>query len=555
MAQDVYGTAESTPNPPKMPGESSKQELERKGIARLAAARRWKSLWDLDLRECYFFAAPQRQRQLQSYNQPPQQRLLDAAELNTDIAFELCGDFATEVINTYMPEAQMWCERGRGERVSEGVWKRVADRVKSADEQIFQAIRASNLYSELSKAFDPDLSIGTVGLWAERPHPSMPITWSAVPIRELEINLGPYGEIDDRFAVRFTRNEYVETLVGPEIWAKIDDETKKTIRDKESERTQVIWGFWRLWDELPNVAWQHTVYVGSGKAQTLVHDAVLKGEGSCPLIVFRWNPNSDWPWGHGPILQYMPSLRQHDEFSLMRPEHAELSMRPPFGFPDDSFAAIEQGLEPGMGYPIRPGTEGAIKPIYTPPPYDAQNYVTGDLEHRLRKGFYVDFPQQTGDTPPTLGQWLDEMARAQRRIGRPGLPFWREGPAQIFLRTMYLQEKAGAVEPITIDGKNVALMPYNPAQRAAEQQEIAMAVHGLQLCAQFFPEEFKMWVDGKQTMTNLLDKLRVDLVAIRNPSTVNAAVDHISKLVGGSPPGGIIKGAPPPSQAPATVGA
>jgi hypothetical protein len=37
------------------------------------------------------------------------------------------------------------------------------------------------------------------------------------------------------------------------------------------------------------------------------------------------------------------------------------------------------------------------------------------------------------------------MARAQRRIGRPGLPFWREGPAKIFLRFKYLLERAGAI--------------------------------------------------------------------------------------------------------------
>ena len=147
------------------------------------------------------------------------------------------------------------------------------------------------------------------------------------------------------------------------------------------------------------------------------------------------------------------------------------------------------------------------------------------------------------------------MARAQRRIGRPGLPFWREGPAQIFIRTMYLQEKAGAIEPITVDGRHVALMPYNPAQRAAEQQEIAMAVHGLQLCAQFWPEEFKAFVDGKATMQALLAKLRVELVKFRDENTVKDAIDRISKLLGGTPPGGILKGAPPPSQAPQTVGA
>jgi Bacteriophage head to tail connecting protein len=529
-------------------GESEDEALEREGIERLAACRIWKSLWDLDLREAYFFATPQRQRQVQSYSKPPQQRLLDAAELNTDFAFEICGDFATEVINTYMPEASQWCERGPGEVLSLDDFARIEKDVRAADAKIFTAIRASNLYAELSKAFDPDLAVGTVAMWIERPHPMSPIWASAIPIREFEINLGPDGNIDDRFAIRYTRNAYVRKLLGNGIWEKVPAELKANIVGKPATLTELRWGFWRLWDDHSDECWQHVVYVG----KELVHSAVIKGEGCCPLLVFRWNPNPDWPWGHGPLLQYLPSLRQVDEQELMRSEHAELSIRPPFAYPDDSFAAIEQGLEPGMGYPIRPGSEGAIKPIYLPPPPEAANYAYEEKEKRLRKGFYVDFPQQSGDTPPTLGQWLDEMARAQRRIGRPGLPFFREGPAQIFIRYKYLMERSGAVQPIKIDGRTISLMPYNPAQRAAEQQEIAMAVHGLQLCGQFFPEEFKMWIDGKATMDNLLGKLRVELVKMRDPQQVQQAVDKISQLAGGQPPGGIIKGPAPPQ--PGTAG-
>jgi hypothetical protein len=200
----------------------------------------------------------------------------------------------------------------------------------------------------------------------------------------------------------------------------------------------VRWGFWRLWDDHDEVLAAH----GVTSARAGPH-AVIKGEGCCPMLVFRWNPNPDWPWGHGPLLQYMPTLRQVDELELMRIEHAEMAIKPPIGYPDDSFAAIEQGLEPGMAYPMRPGSEKAVVKIYEPPPSNPADYQYEEKEKRLRRGFFVDFPEQTGDTPPTLGQWLDEMARAQRRIGRPGLPFWREGPAKIFIRFKYLLERAG----------------------------------------------------------------------------------------------------------------
>jgi hypothetical protein len=513
-----------------------KKKLERTGIDRLAAARLSKAAWDQDLRECYFFGSPQRNRQIQSTSAPAQTRGNDdAAELNTDLAFELCGDFATEVINAYLPEAQNWCMQGPGMHVSAQAFSQVEKQVRESETQIFTAIKASNLYAELSKAFDPDLSIGTVALWIDPPFASAPPVCSAIPIREFEIDLGPDGEIDTRFAIRWTRNMYVETLLGKEIWDKVSAETKKIIAEKPTERTELRWGFWRLWERHDDVVWQHVVYI---KAE-MVHDALLIGEGSCPMIVMRWNPNSDWPWGHGPLMQGLPSLRQIDEFEIIRTEHAEMAVKPPLSYPDDSFSAIEQGIEPGMAYPV--GRDGAkdIKPFYTPPPADPAIYEYEAKEHRLRKLFYVDFPQQTGDTPPTLGQWLDEMARAQRRIGRPGLPFWREGPAKIFTRFKYLLEKAQAIPIIKIDDKTISLMPYNPAQRAAEQQEIAMATQFATMMGQMFPEEWKLAVDGKKTMEAFAEKMRVSgLIQFRDPKAVAAVLGQMAQLVGGQQPGG-----------------
>ena len=88
--------------------------LEQQAVARLAACRTWKSYIELDIKECYFFTAPNRQRQISSMVMPSQARMLDAPELNTDQAFIVTQDFITQVMNAYMPEAEPWCERTRG---------------------------------------------------------------------------------------------------------------------------------------------------------------------------------------------------------------------------------------------------------------------------------------------------------------------------------------------------------------------------------------------------------------------------------------------------------
>jgi hypothetical protein len=173
-----------------------------------------------------------------------------------------------------------------------------------------------------------------------------------------------------------------------------------------------------------------------------------------------------------------------------------------------------------------------VQPIYKVTPPDAANYQYEEKVKVLRKLFFVDMPEQHGDTPPTLGQWLDEMARAQRRIGTPGLPFWREGPANIFLRFKYLLEVSGAIKPVQVDGRAIATLPRNPAQAAAEQQEVGMAVKAIQILGQAFPEEFKMYIDGAESIKAILDKMRVTLLKLRKPDQVKAAVAQMAQLAG-----------------------
>jgi hypothetical protein len=245
------------------------------------------------------------------------------------------------------------------------------------------------------------------------------------------------------------------------------------------------------------------------------------------------------------MYQGLPTFRQIDELEQMRIEHATLSFKPPITYPDDSFAAVETGVEEGMAYPIRPGTEGAVKAIYTPPSPQVANYQYEEKLKDLRKLFFVDHPEQTGDTPPTATQWMDELARAQRRLGTPGMSFWREGPAAYFLRFQHLLEVAQVIMPLKVDGRVVSTLPRNPAQAAADQQEIVKTMQLATYLAQTFPEEFKMYIDGAKTMQELLNKARVTLIKMRDPAQVQQVVEQMSKILQPRPSPGGGAGGPP----------
>ncbi len=528
------------------------EDLEAEVAERLAEARKQKTKVEIDLREGYFFAAPHRSREVQSTMASAERyRPNDAGDLNTSFGMELSGDFVTLLINTFFPQGEKWAMSKAAQIVKDdGLRKSIEEQAADRDKAVFGAMSESNFYPECGKGLNPDAALGTVAMWSDLPAPHRPLRYQTVPLRELEINIGPFGDVDDRFIVRHTRFRHIKAILPGVTMPQAVAEKMGSSQDKTCE---VVRGFWRIYHDDGSVEWQYVATVDGH----VVDKNVLKGEGSCPLIVARFNPSGEFAWGEGPLIQGLPDLRVVDELTMKRLRGIDLTMEPPVAFPDDSFANISEGLEPGMAYPMRPGSEGAIKNIYDPPPQDPAIYFMNDQETRLKRIFFLDYPDQPGKTPPTATQWLDEMTMAQRRFGTPGLPFWWEFCAGIFTRAEYLLEKSGVIKAIQVGGENTTnvtrLHPYNPAEKAIEQQDVAQFSRFVQIAGQAFPEEFKLASDGTKIIEALAKKMSVEELWQERPDAQKqAAIEAIQKLAGGQAPGApnVPDGAAPPQQDP-----
>jgi hypothetical protein len=531
------------------PAVTDFKEISEEACDRLHECRRQKLQFERQLREGYFFAAPNRARNVLSSVPTSETRPRDESELNTSFVFELTADFPTVMMNTFMPEAQPWAVRKAGMLVPAASRPAVDKQAQDDDKIIFQAIAASNFYQACAMAFRPDLALGTTALWIDVGKSGKPIKCQAVPIRELEINLGPEGDVDDRFIVRWTRNRHVKKLTkGIDLPQKYVDICKKD----PNAKTCIIWGYWRDWDQDATETWHHVVMID----KEVIKHVKLAGQGSCPLVVSRFNACPEWAWGEGPLIQALPDIRTYDGIKDAKLKNLDLSINPPIAWPDDSMMNVEEGIETGMAYAVRPGSEGAIKNIYEPNPPDSAIYDMQDMQQTLRRLFFLDWPQQSGDTPPTATQWLDEMTMAQRRIGTPGIGFWVEHCGGSFMRFAYLLTKAGLIKPAEIDGKGIALEAYNPAQKAAEQQDVAQFTRFAQIGGAVAPEEFKIYTDGKATLDNLAKKLGVtEMWAVRPQDQIAGAIAQIQKLQQGTAPTApAVGGAPGGPPAPPDLG-
>ncbi len=514
---------------------SPRKALAQEAEDRLIACREQKSRVELDLREGYFFTKPRLSRTIRSANQPdkslPNE---DEAELATGIGAEVSEDFATELIAAFLPPHFDWCRTQAGEQVDEETWKTVKDDAEEIDQAIFRAIRSSNFDAELATALIPEAGIGTVAMWIDELNGYDPINVQHVPFRELEINVGPYGGVDDRFIVRWCRGRHVNAMVPG---ANFSTKLEAKIRKGPTKWFEIRRGFWRLWEDSGSVRWQYVIQVDG----EVVFDTEYRGEGSCPLIVARFAPDKLNAWGNGPTLDALPFLRMADTMAQTTQDRMDIAISPPFAYPDDNVMNFEGGIRSGMAYPMRPGS-GTIQPLYFEGNPDMGLFALRDVETAIKRKHFADYPEQRGDTPPTATQWIDEMIKAQRRIGTPGLKFWKEGPAEYFLRYRYLLEKRGTIEPLTADGRSISVRPYNPAAKAQEQQEVQVGTHLLELVKTFFPATFEAVVDQVKTAVNLQQKLGDRIVVLRSEQEAGALVQQLiaaaGQVGGGGGPGG-----------------
>ena len=178
--------------------------------------------------------------------------------------------------------------------------------------------------------------------------------------------------------------------------------TTETAGKSGKQIVKVAWGFWRIWEDVGNVLWQHVILVD----EKLVHDEKFEGEGSIPLIVMRFNPDSMYAFGNGPMIQAKPMLRIVDCLLGATQDRTDIANDPPFTFPNDGVVNFEGGIQAGKGYPAAPGSGRDFVPLYFEGDVNLGFVTIGDLDRSIKRLFFNDFPEQgrqdTADRVPVF---------------------------------------------------------------------------------------------------------------------------------------------------------
>lgn len=467
-----------------------------------------------DFAEAYSFTMPHRVRPGTMSKTRPN----DAAENFLGMCTQMPTDFASDIVDTFMPEHTRWASAEATSAVPEDFVDEATKAIEKDTKIIFDAISASNFYDSVKQGCK-DLSISAFGLAISDPGAGDNIHCQVIPLTELLILRSSRGGIGTRFwkLPSITADELLEYVARDKLPKKAQDKLAKP-----DSTFCFIQGCWRDYSKPGERAW-HTI--------TIVDDekiayARVEGEGSAPIQVCRWDPDANFAWGIGPGINALPDFRCGDEVEYLKLKALAKNVDPPGTYDDDGVANLSGGVTNGTWIAKLRGSE--IEYMDTPQGIDAAVYSVQEIEHRIRRHYYLDEPEQRGKTPPTLGQWADESLRRQRRLATPAAPLWPEFLAEAFQRFARILLIRGEREPIKVGGKAVQLRPVNPLKRAAMQEEAIASERYINSAAMLGVPPYLLMDIGK-TAHNLKDSSHATSVVLKTPAEINGGIEQMQK--------------------------
>ncbi len=498
-------------------------EDDKKLLRRIDAARADRDRHQYWLNETLRLAAPT-YRRIGGGSEP--QSRIEEEDDQFDNELELVAeDFASDMISTFTPQHERWVTFEPAEDLTEGQRREIGPQLQAMGDRIFAEIERSNYYDAAQETFlmwgvsQMAMAISDMG-------PLNPIHFQPIEIPDLLVERGPDGSMSGKWREMELTPQEQHWLWGERYPAIFPMPTK----GRQSRKEKVIEGCDRDWSTPGVERWSYRIIVNRKVKLTLTFD----GAGSAPIIACPFRRQSDSAWGPGPFKKATPRARVLDELSYLNLKALNRAVDPPFSYEEDGLANFDGGMEPGHGYARAPQSKPpeAFMPETR---FDASFFQDAEMRKAIKRSAYQDRPEQSGDTPPTLGQWMDEKAWNTRRKELPRDRCVREWVLPIIERVAWILSQRGELPEVRLKGgRLVNVRPISPLSKAKDLEDISITGQVLALASNIGAAlQVGVPVDAKATMENLIVTAKERHIVMKSEEQIMAEQAMAAAAQGG----------------------
>lgn len=482
-------------------------------LARIAAARQDRDRHACWINETLRLAAPTYRRISQGTDASAR---VEEQDDQFDNELEVVGeDFASDMISTFTPRHERWVLFEPSDDLSREQRREIAPQLAQIGDTIFAELERSNYWDAAQECF-LFWGVSAMAMAVSDMGPLNPLHFQPVEIPDLLMERGPDGSVTGKW-----REMSLTPADQHYLWgAAYGTNFPAPAQGRANRPETVIEGCDRDWSTPGVERWNYRILVNNKERLKLTYE----GAGSCPIIACRFRQQADSAWGPGPFKKATPSARVLDELAYLNLKGLGRTIDPAFSYEEDGLANYDGGMEPGKAFARAPGSKSpeAFLPDVR---FDASFFEQDQKRKGIKRAAYQDRPEQPGDTPPTLGQWMDEKAWNTRRKELPRDRCVREWVLPIIERVAWILAKRGVLPEVKLKGgKVVNCRPISPLSKAKDLEDISITGQVLGM-ARGIGEAIQsgLPIDGKATMENIKHTAKERHIVMMSDEQIMAA--------------------------------
>lgn len=467
--------------------------------------KRIKELWRPLLEDAYQYTLPGRSG---FYTQQQAQRR--AAKIFDSTAVQGCQDYAGLMQAGLTPNFAVWALLEPGTDVPEAQKREVQRKLESVTQFVFQTLWASNFATESYETY-VDFAVSTGALLIEEGDAHEPIKCTAVPLTEVTIGNGPYQDVG-----RITRERAICAGDIPIKYsgAKLPKELADLVKDKPNEEVILLECVWRRYVANQDETWDYKVVHEKTKTTLLEHE--WRGRGSSPWIILRNLKAAGEPYGRGPAINLLSTIKTANAVVELVLENAEMSIAGMWQTDDENTANPDVvQLVPGTIITTH-GVRG-LQPLTPGGKFQVADLVLNDLRTEIKKGFHSEPLGDPNKTPYKAAEANHRMAEYARRNGSTFGRGFYEFVQRVVERVVYILRKRGLIKLPEIDGRAIKVTAISPLARQQNLQDVEAITQTAQIIgATFGPQMLNLVLKAEEAAETIAERLGAPKRIIRS---------------------------------------
>jgi len=472
-------------------------------------AKALKGSYDQILKDSYKFALPN----LETINQRAEGSN-KKSEVFDDTAPTAVQKYANRLQAQLVPFGKEWAILKAGSEVPEQNREDVDKLLEEVTKVIFSNIPHSNFSSAAHESF-MDLAISTGALMCEQGDGILSkLRFRSVPIKELILESNTKGE-----AKTVWRDFEIEVERIPSMYptAKLTPELNKLIEEKPEAKVLLTEGV--VYRE-KKLDYEHVLIY---RKDFLIEKAMK----SSPYIIFREKKAPNETYGRGRVMDVLPTIKTLNRLAELDIRAADLNANGVWTVADDGVInPYTAKIRPGAMIPVDSNLTN--NPTIAPLPVATNFQVNMDrierLQHRVNETLLA---APFGSIEETPVRTATEMSIRQNDISQTTMATFARIQSEflepLVQRIIFVLEEQGALPPLRVDGREVAVKFTSPVSRLQDTEDLQAITRWLEY-QDMIPQELMVGTMKMEDVPQYIaDKLGIPASLQRTKAEQDAA--------------------------------